>query len=269
VLKTGANTRLAVPRLREQVRVLGHRSLRRKLRQPALVILPLFLPVLLFALYSSGLSAAGSLPHFPAPDYRDFAFAVPFLQGALFISVSAGTEMACDLESGVLTRLSLTPTRGSALILGQLAGAVLVGVLQTLAYLAVGLVFGVGLRSGAIGVLVLIALTFLIACGFAGLGSLIALCLGTSDAVQALYPLLLAAVFLSTANLPLHLIQAHWFRTIAACNPVSYLLEGIRSLVIVGFAGHALALGFGTAAGITIVSMTAASLWLRLRLASL
>ena len=72
---------------------------------------------------------------------------------------------------------------------------------------------------------------------------------GNGEAVQGLFPVLFVFLFLSSMALPRPLIEQDWFRTIATYNPVSYLLEGIRSLFIVGFDGEALALAFGCALG--------------------
>ena len=68
-------------------------------------------------------------------------------------------------------------------------------------------------------------------------------------------------------NLPRNLIEIQWFRTVATINPVSYLIEGIRSLIITGWDAQALLLGFGIAAGIAVVALAAASIALRGRLA--
>ena len=59
-----------------------------------------------------------------------------------------------------------------------------------------------------------------------------------------------AALFLSSMSLPRNLIETDWFRTVATYNPVSYMLEGIRSLVIEGWDGEALALGVACAGGV-------------------
>jgi ABC-2 type transport system permease protein len=67
-------------------------------------------------------------------------------------------------------------------------------------------------------------------------------------------------------NLPRNLIETDWFRTVATLNPVSYLIEGVRSLIITGWDTQALVLGFGIAAAMGVLSITAASWALRLRL---
>jgi ABC-2 type transport system permease protein len=73
-------------------------------------------------------------------------------------------------------------------------------------------------------------------------------------------------LFLSSVNLPRNLIEQDWFRTIATYNPVSYLVEGVRSLIITGWDGEALARGFGLALLLAVGSITLASTALRTRL---
>jgi ABC-2 type transport system permease protein len=73
-------------------------------------------------------------------------------------------------------------------------------------------------------------------------------------------------LFLSSAFFPRNLIEQDWFRQVATYNPVSYLVEGIRSLVITGWDGQALAQAFGIAA-LMIAAFLALSAWaLRTRL---
>ena len=78
----------------------------------ALLVFPLLFPLILFAINGSALSAATKIPGFPISNYRDFALALPFIQGALFVSISAGTDLARDIETGFFNRLALTPLRG-------------------------------------------------------------------------------------------------------------------------------------------------------------
>ena len=153
-----------------------------------------------------------------------------------------------------------------AILVGQLAGAVLVSLLASLVYLAVGLIAGANLAAGVGGAVVLLALAVLIGVAFGGLGLLMALRTGSAEAVQGLFPLMFVVFFLSSLNLPRNLIETDWFRAIATYNPVSYLVEGIRSLVITGWDAEALALGFGVAIGLGALSFYAAGRALATRL---
>ncbi len=249
-----------------QVAALARRSVVRTARQPAAVVFPLIFPMLLLLVNSGGLKASTKLPGFPTDSFVAFALAVPFIQGALFSTMNAGTDLAKDIQTGFLNRLSLTSMRGAALIAGQLAGAVVLGVIQACFYIGVGLAIGVHFASGALGILALLGFSVVISTSFAGLGAYLALRTGSGEAIQGLFPLLFVFLFLSSMNTPRNLIGVDWFRFVATANPVSYLIECVRSLIILGWNGQALALGFGIAAAIGVVSISAASIALKGRL---
>jgi ABC-2 type transport system permease protein len=250
-----------------QVAHLAARSVVRTARQPANIIGSLAFPMALLAVNSGGLDAATSLRGFPTDSFVAFALAVPFIQGALFSTINAGADLARDIQTGFLNRLSLTPMRGSALLAGQLAGVVVVGLFQAVVYLTVGLAIGVELASGVGGAVVLLVLSALIALGFGAIGTFIALRTGSGEAVQGFFPALFVFLFISSMNMPRDLIEIDWFRMVATANPVSYLIEGVRSLIITGWDEQALALGFGVATAITVVALAASSWALRERLA--
>lgn len=231
---------------------LTRRSLIRTLHQPGSLFFALVFPLVFLAVIANGLSPADRLPGFPGDTYFEFALAIPFVHGALFASSSSGTELARDIETGFLNRLALTPASGAPLVLGHLAAAVVLGVVQACLYLAVGLAAGAGFSAGPAGVLVLIGLASLVSLSFGALGTAAALRTGSSEAVLGLFPLFFVALFLSSLNLPRNLIEADWFRWVATLNPVSYLIEGIRSLVIEGWDAQALALALGC--GVALVA---------------
>jgi ABC-2 type transport system permease protein len=245
---------------------MARRSVLQTLRQPAMVIPPVTFPLILMAVNVGGLQAATNLPGFPTDDYLNFAIAFPFIQGSLFASINAGSSLARDVETGFLRRLALTPMRRAALLLGNLAGVMTVALMASAIYLAVGFAAGLHFEAGAAGVLVLLVLALLIALAFASLGALIGLRTGSGEAVQGVFPLFFVLVFLSSNALPRELIEQDWFRTIATVNPVSYLFEGVRSLVIFGWDAEALALGFGVAVAISLIGVLGAAAALRTRL---
>jgi ABC-2 type transport system permease protein len=151
--------------------------------------------------------------------------------------------------------------------MGQLGGAILLGIIQAIVYLLVGVATGVTFVSGVAGAIVLLALSVLISSAFASLGALLALRFGTGEAVQGIFPLLFVTIFLSSASLPRDLIKTTWFRDVATYNPVSYLLEALRSLVITGWDAEALALGFGFTILLLVVTLAFSQRAMRTRLA--
>ena len=241
-------TALSHSALPTQVGLLAGRAVRRILRQPAQLVFPVLFPLVLLAVNTSGLDAATQLPGFPTASYLDFALAIPFMQGALFAALNGGQDLARDIQGGFLDRLAMTPMSGAALLAGQLGGALFMGVVSAVLYLVVGIAFGAGIASGVGGALVLLALAIAISFAFACFGTFVALRAGTGEAVQGFFPLFFVLLFLSSAFFPRDLIEQDWFRVVATYNPVSYMVEGIRSLVITGWDWQALAQAFGLSA---------------------
>jgi ABC-2 type transport system permease protein len=238
----------------------------RTLRQPGQIIPALIFPLFLLAVNSSGLRRATSLPGFPTHSYLTFALAVPFMQGALFSVMNAGTDLGRDIQTGFLNRLALTPLRGPALLAGLLAGALVMAVIQSVTYLLVGLAAGAHIKAGVGGVLVIFALSVLITLAFGAIGVFAALRTGSAEAVQGLFPLFFVTLFLSSGSLPRNVIHTTWFRDVATYNPVSYLIEGIRSLLVTGWDAQALELGFGIAVGMAAIALALASSALKTRM---
>jgi ABC-2 type transport system permease protein len=252
--------------LRNQVGQLARRSVLRTMRQPAQIVPALVFPMFLLAVNAGGLKDATNLPGFPTDSYITFILAVPFIQGALFSVMNSGTDLARDIETGFLNRLALTPLRGAALLSGLLAGSFLLGVVQAIVYLAVGLLAGAELAAGPAGALVILALSVSITVAFGTIGLFAALRFGSGEAVQGLFPVFFVFLFLSAMALPLDLLTTDWFHTIASINPITYLLEAFRSLLIEGWNLPDLALGFAIAAAIFVLGMTAATKALKTRL---
>jgi len=94
----------------------------------------------------------------------------------------------------------------------------------------------------------------------------VALRTGSGEAVQGLFPLFFVFIFLSSSNLPRNLLRTGWFHTVATWNPISYLIEGFRSLYIIGWDTTVLARGFAVAVGLLVVGLALVASGMRGRL---
>jgi ABC-2 type transport system permease protein len=249
-----------------QVGAIARRSVVRTARQPASVIPPLVFPVALMTVNAAGLQASTELPGFPTDSFLAFALAVPFIQGALFSTMNAGTDLARDIQTGFVNRLALTGLRDWALLVGQISGVVVLGVVQAIFYLIVGLSAGVEFESGIPGIALLLVYAALVSLAFGSLGAWLAFRTGSGESIQALFPVLFVFLFISSMNTPRDLIDVEWFQTAATLNPVSYMLEAVRSLIIEGWNWEALALGFGFTLALALISITLAASSLRTRM---
>jgi ABC-2 type transport system permease protein len=243
--------------LGKQLRALARRSVVRTLKDPANIVPTMMVPLLLFAVVSAGLSKATQLPGFPTDSAVTFALAIAFLQGAMMNIANMGQEVATDIETGFMDRLALTPLRGAVLIISQLAGCLALGIIQAAVYLGVGYAAGARAEAGVTGVVVLVGLFLASVIGFGAMGIFVGIRTGSGQAVQAVAPLASVFLFLSSVIFPRNLIEEDWFRWVATVNPISYLAEGLRSVLIVGWDVQALALGFAIAFGLTFIMILA------------
>jgi ABC-2 type transport system permease protein len=236
----------------ERVGPLAQRAILRTFRQPPLLVQGIVFPLFLFAFTVGGLGKiATQIPGFPTSSYSTFALALTFTYSALFATVIGGAALGEDIRSGFVTRTALTATSGVAIVLGQLSGVVVFAVFQSVIYLVVGLAAGASIAAGAGGALVMILLAALGALAFGSLGMLIAQKTRSPEAVQGLLPLLTVFMFLSSMSLPRDLITTSWVQTVASFNPISYVIEGQRSLLVTGWDGHAL--GYAAAIAVAIL----------------
>jgi ABC-2 type transport system permease protein len=245
---------------------LARRSTVRTFRHPATVIPTVAFPLILLLVIGSGLTPSASIPGFPAESYLDFALAGVFMHAGMLAGLNAGTDLASDLETGFLTRLSLTPMRRWQLLLGQLAGAMVFALFHGVVFLGLGLVLGVEFRSGPVGVLVLLALGVVGTLGFSGISAFLAVRTKSSEVVRGLFPMFFVVLTFSSYFLPRDLIDIAWFRAVATANPLSYLIEGARSLIIEGWEPGPLLLAFAVGAAIIVVTVTGAAAGLRSRM---
>jgi ABC-2 type transport system permease protein len=245
---------------------MSRRSIIAIIRQPALVVPSLVFPLFFAALGSSSFSRATQLPGFPEVDsFLDFALAGAIIQGVIFGSVTSAAALATDIENGFFDRLLTTPSSRSSIVVGRLAGGMAYGAAQTAFFTVVLLPFGLTVKSGLVGFLVMVASGALVALAVGGLMGAMAIRTGSSEAVQGAFPLLFILMFFSSAFFPRETMSG-LYGAIADLNPVSYIVEGIRALVIDELAMRAVLQAILIPAGISFLTLQLALGALRRRI---
>jgi ABC-2 type transport system permease protein len=249
-----------------QVGTLARRSIRRAVRQPVLIVPSFIFPLFMLAVLSSAGKEITHVKGFPTHSYITFIISATLIQGAAGATTLAGNSLGNDIETGLLRRLALTPVQASGLIFSQLAGIAVLGSIQALLYLLVGLAAGASVKAGVAGAVVVIAIVILVILAFGSIGLLAAVRTGSAQQAQGVFVIALGLLFMSSMIMPRNLITASWFKEVATYNPMSYLVEAPRSLFISGWDAQALELGIGISAGVLVVFLAASVRSLRTRL---
>ena len=239
-----------------QTVAMSKRSILALVRQPALVVPSMIFPLFFAALGTSSFGRAINLPGFPKVDsFLDFSLAGTIVQGVLFGSVQSGSALATDIENGFFYRLMAAPSSRLGILVGRLAGAAAYGAFQTLFFSLLLLPFGMSIKGGPLGVLVMVISGGLIAIAISGFMAAAALKTGSSEAVQGIFPLVFIMLFFSSAFFPRQTMSGA-YKHIADFNPISHLIEGMRDLCIDGLSSGAIARAILVPIAIMIVSFT-------------
>ena len=228
------------------------RALRGAARDPAAVFPALIIPIFFFAVNVGSLGGVANA--MTGLDYT--AFQLPVAVIFAVTGVSRANALVSDISSGYFERLLLTPVNRLALLLGMMVADFVLVVALCLPVLAMGFIVGVSFATGILGMLAFVLVAAIWGVAFTGFPYAIALRTGNPGAVAASFILFFPFAFLTTAYVPKAALSG-WLATVASVNPVTYVLEGLRSLVMVGWDGGALV---SAAAAIVIVGVVSVGL---------
>jgi ABC-2 type transport system permease protein len=234
------------------------RAVRQIPREPEAIVPALAVPLFFFAVNIGALEKLAEQG--TGIDFR--AFQLPVAIVFAVTGISRASTLVTDIQGGYFDRLLLTPIHRLALLLGLMVADFVLVIALSIPVLALGFAVGVRFESGVLGVLVFLLLAGAWGVVFTGFPYAIALKTGNPAAVNSSFILFFPFAFLTTSFLPKEALTG-WLSAIATVNPVTYLLEGLRSLETVGWDGAALGKAVLAIAAVGVVSMTLAFSTLR------
>ncbi len=238
--------------------ILGGRAIREALRTPDSLLPTMFIP-LFFLVVNVGQAArifpAEGTPFLEGQNYGAFQLPASLLLSASF--GGAALYLVEEIEGGYFDKLRATPISRMALVLGRLYAEFVKTLAVATAMVVIALLFGIRIESGFAGFLVLIAMVALWAMVFSGFMQLISLKTRSAAATQGASMIFFPLLFLTPNFVPRDQLTRP-MEIAATLNPVTYIMEAARSLILVGFDGAALAKGFGVIA-VTMTIMLALS----------
>lgn len=211
--------------------LLARRAVREVIRMPAATIPALFIPVFFLVVNLGQVNRVfpPSTPFLHGQHY--VAFQIPVSLVFAVSSATSGLAMVTDIDIGYLDKLLAAPIRRTAIVWGRLAADLVRGLIVSALVLGVGFAFGARIQSGLIGVLLLIVLSALWGVAYAGIAIAIALRTKNVQTTNASFIIFFPLLFLTPNFVPLDLLSGP-LRAIAQFNPVTYVIVGLRDLVL-------------------------------------
>ena len=224
--------------------------------RPLLALIPLiFIPVFFFAVNAASFSAFSKVPGFPNVSYKDFIAPTAIFTAIFFSAGNAGIELVQDIESGYFKKLIIMPINRLSIILGRMVEVAVQSILQGSIVVVLLLLVGVHFATGFLGILAIFTMLILFAMAWSCIGLIAALRTKNARLVQSMFVLVFPFLYLTTSQTPKNLLPQA-YATIISYNPVTYIIEGTRALVLSGWGNPAIWQGFLVAALLFVVMVS-------------
>ncbi len=234
-----------------EVGLVAWRSLKKLTRTPVLLFFSLFMPLIWLVMFSQTFgtvfssATSGGLPGGPVATPLPYDYVAVLLPGitvmtAIQSASQSGFAMVADLESGFMDKFFVAPIRRGSVLAGKLLAdglrmAAQAGIILGIAALLTLAGWRIPFATGAVGAVLVMLLAATFGVAFSGLSNTVALrTKNTESTMMVSFSLTFPLLFLSTAMLPKALLPS-WVQTFSSVNPVSYMADAARALILTGY----------------------------------
>jgi ABC-2 type transport system permease protein len=234
---------------------LGKRGLREALRQPDALFMTMFIP-LFFLVVNTGQAAeifpSDSTDFLKGQGYAAFQLPITLLLAASF--GMAALFLVEEIEGGYFDKLRAIPVPRYAIVLGRLVTEAAKGIVLSTVIVLLALPFGITIASGPLGFVLIVALSALWGVVYAGFMQLIALKTRSAAATNSGGLIFFPLLFLTPNFVPRDLLTEP-MEIAATVNPVTYLMEALRSLILDDLEWGKVLPGFGVVLALGVVML--------------
>ena len=218
-----------------EARWLGLRTIRRFYRVPANPVSIVLFPLIQLFVFSQLFKDIVQLPGF-AGESSYLAYLAPGqIVFTVFFAVSwIGGNLLYDYRSGFLDKMRVAPVNRYSILAGELVPLFLECAVMAGTILALSVLLGAHIATGLPGLILILIIAGAFGVAWSGVSFVPALVTKNEQATGTLSLLLFPIAFMSTAFVPVALMP-DWLQTVNRFNPISYVIEAIRSLMSVGF----------------------------------
>jgi ABC-2 type transport system permease protein len=234
---------------------LGRRSLREAARQPDALLMTMFIPIF-FLVVNTGQAAeifpSDSTGFLEGQGYGAFQLPITLLLAASF--GMAALFLVEEIEGGYFDKLRAMPIPRYSIVAGRLVAEAAKSILISSIILLIALPFGISIASGVPGFLLIVALSALWGVVYAGFMQLIALKTRSAAATNSGGLIFFPLLFLTPNFVPRERLTEP-MEVAATLNPVTYLMEALRSLILTDLDWGEVLPGFAVVAGLGVIML--------------
>ncbi|MBI5198196.1 MAG: ABC transporter permease [Nitrospirae bacterium] len=220
---------------------MSRRWLHRLRREPMSLAFSIVQPLVWLFLFGNLFKNAAVIPGVASGRYLAFMVAGVIVMTILNSGLFGGVEIIFDKETGFLERLLVAPIHRSALIVSRFVFVIGITSFQCLLILGLAMLIGVQVATGIGGFALILLIGMMLGIGLIALSTSMAFVVKGHGPFFALIGFAtLPLIFMSSALVPLS-IMPPWMSYLALLNPMTYAIEGVRSLIMTGWAWRDLA----------------------------
>jgi len=208
-------------------------EVRKLMRDPTEVFTRSVQPTLWLLVFGQVLGRTRAIPT-GALTYLDFMTPGVLAQSVLFTAIFFGIAVIWERDLGILQKMLVTPAYRGALVLGKAASAGVRGIAQTVIIYVVALALRIHLRFGVLPVVGVLVAVLLGSAVFSTFSLIVACIMKTRERFMGIGQVLTMPLFFaSNAIYPIDMMPG-WLRVVARVNPLTYLVDALRSLMVQG-----------------------------------
>ena len=186
--------------------------------------------------------------------YIDFMAPGILAQSVLFIAIFYGISVIWERDLGIIHKFLASPTPRPALVLGKALSAGVRGLAQAVIVFALALILGVGLDWNPLALIGVLVMVILGAALFSTFSLIIACLVKTRERFMGIGQVLTMPLFFASSAIYPVSMMPRWLQAIARGNPLTYEVDGLRTLMLSGGASHyGLAVDFAVMVGAIVL----------------
>src|SRR6185437_11864245 len=189
-------------------------------------------PVLWLLIYGETFNRIHAIPVPDGQSYLEFLTPGIIAQSGLFVAIFYGIQIIWERDAGVLTKLLVTPTPRSALILGKSFAAGIRALAQVVVVLVLAAILGVSLTTNPFHLLSTFVVVLLGSAFFSCLSMTIAGIVLRRDRLMGIGQMITMPLFFASNALYPVKVMPDWLRVLSKVNPLSYEVDALRGLLI-------------------------------------